>query len=113
MSKIFYGWWIVSACFLNSLYLGGAVVLGFTAFLADSGVISLGMFYGTFALIAIGTSGLSPTVMITPLGNWFRRKLGLANGIMGCGFALGGLIVPIVVKLIDANDWRTALWQQP
>jgi sugar phosphate permease len=167
VSKTFYGWWIVGACFLISLYLGGAVVLGFTAFfepianefgwsyaqislaaslrgaevgllapltgfLADrwgsrrlmfggtvlvglalifvSGVTSLGMFYGTFALIAIGTSGLSPTVMITPLGNWFRRKLGLATGIMSCGFALGGLLVPIVVKLIDAYDWRTALF---
>ncbi len=30
--KIFYGWWVVGACFLIFLYMGGAVVFGFTAF---------------------------------------------------------------------------------
>ncbi len=30
--KIFYGWWVVGACLLISLYAGGAIVLGFTAF---------------------------------------------------------------------------------
>lgn len=30
--KIFYGWWIVLACFLIGLYVGGTVVFGFTAF---------------------------------------------------------------------------------
>ena len=30
--NIFYGWWIVGACFLISLYTGGAIVFGFTAF---------------------------------------------------------------------------------
>jgi OFA family oxalate/formate antiporter-like MFS transporter len=31
-SKIFYGWWVVSACSLISLYVGGVVFFGFTAF---------------------------------------------------------------------------------
>ncbi len=48
--------------------------------------------------------------MIAPLGNWFRKKLGVATGIMACGFALGGLLVPVVVMLIDAYDWRTAIF---
>jgi len=30
--KIFYGWWIVLACFLISFYVGGAIFFGFTAF---------------------------------------------------------------------------------
>jgi sugar phosphate permease len=30
--KIFYGWWIVVACFLIAFYIGGVVVHGFTAF---------------------------------------------------------------------------------
>jgi len=30
--KIFYGWWIVLACFIISLYLGGSIFFGFTAF---------------------------------------------------------------------------------
>lgn len=32
MKKIFYGWWIVGACFLLGFYLGGVVFYGFTAF---------------------------------------------------------------------------------
>jgi len=32
MKKIFYGWWIVFACFLIGFYIGGAVFYGFTAF---------------------------------------------------------------------------------
>lgn len=166
-SRVFYGWWIVGACFLLSLYTGGTFILGFTAFfepianefgwsytqvslaaslrganigllaplmgfLVDrwgprrlilggiillgfalillSRVTSLSMFYGTFIIVAFGISGLSPTVFIATVSNWFRRKAGLATGIMACGFALGSLLVPVVVKLIDVYDWRTAIF---
>lgn len=165
--RIFYGWYIVGACFLLTLYSGGAVILGFTAFfepianefgwsytqvslaaslreatvgliapligfLVDrwgprrlllSGTILLGlsfillsrtsslaMFYGFFAIVALGISGLSPTVFIATVSNWFRRKAGLATGIMTCGMALGSLLVPVIVKLIDVYDWRSAIF---
>ena len=29
--KVFYGWWIVGACFFIALYTGGVVFYGFTA----------------------------------------------------------------------------------
>ena len=32
MQKIFYGWWIVGACFFICFYVGGSVFYGFTAF---------------------------------------------------------------------------------
>lgn len=32
MKKVFYGWWIVGACFLIGFYVGGVVFYGFTAF---------------------------------------------------------------------------------
>ncbi len=163
---IFYGWWIVSACFLISLYVGGVIVYGFTAFfepianefgwsytqvslaaslrgvelgllapfaglivdrwgprrLLFGGTIliglglflvsrttSLGMFYGGFAIIAVGVSGCSSTVVFTAVANWFRKKVGIASGIMASGLALGALLVPLVVKLIDMFDWQTAM----
>ncbi len=166
-SRVFYGWWIVGACFLLSLYSGGTFILGFTAFfepianefgwsytqvslaaslrganmgllaplmgfLVDrwgprrlilggiillgfalmllSHVTSLSMFYGTFIIVAFGISGLSPTVLIATVSNWFRRNAGIATGIMACGFALGSLLVPVVVRLIDVYDWRTAIF---
>ena len=34
MKKIYYGWWIILACALINLYVGGIVFFGFTAFFA-------------------------------------------------------------------------------
>ncbi len=166
LSEVFYGWWIVAACFTIMLLLAGFAVLSFTAFfepiakefgwsyaqislaaslrgaevgllapitglivdrwgprrlmfggvvLLGTGLIvlsrttSLGMFYSAFIILALGGSGCGPTVVITAVANWFRRRVGIAIGIMASGFACGGLLVPVVVKLIDIFDWRTTL----
>jgi MFS family permease len=165
--RIFYGWWIVAACFLSWMLIGGTVILGFTAFFEpiandlgwsytlislaaslrglNSGILSpfagflfdrwgprkimfagavitclglivlsyvssLGMFYLGFLLVAIGMTGSSPAVAMPTLVNWFRKKLGLATGIAGCGFAFGGLLIPVIVQLIDTYGWRTAFF---
>jgi MFS family permease len=165
-SSVFYGWWIVIACFLIRLYLGGAIFLGFTAVLepiakeygwsyaqvslaaslrgievgllapvtgllvdrwgprkliflgaviAGLGLIflthvsSLVTFYGAFTIIAIGISALGPTVLMTAVVNWFREKVGIATGIVSSGFALGGLMVPLITLLTDKFTWQTAM----
>jgi len=165
-SSVFYGWWIVGACFLIALYMGGVIFYGFTAIfepianefgwsytqislalslrgleigllapliglLVDrwgprrlilggitiaglglvllSYVTSLGMFYGAFALVAIGMSGCTSTVLMTTVANWFHKKVGMASGITLCGFGASGLLIPLVVRLIDTFGWRTAI----
>lgn len=91
------------------LMFGGIIILGLgQIFLSRSS--SLGMFYGAFALMAIGTSGCSPTVVMTAVANWFRKKVGIAIGIVACGFAFGSLLIPVIVMLIDIFDWRTAMF---
>ena len=70
---------------------------------------SLGMFYGAFALIAIGMSACATTVLMTAIANWFQAKIGIASGIAICGFGLGGLLVPVIVKLIDVYEWRMTI----
>ncbi len=164
--RVFYGWWIVGACFFISLYMGGVVFYGFTTLIEPlakdfgwsytqisfaaslrgmemgilapfvgmlvdrwgprrllfSGVIittlglmllsrttSLGMFYGAFVLMAIGMSTCSSTVLMTAVANWFRRKIGIATGIMICGYGFSGLLIPVIVNLIDIYEWRMAL----
>lgn len=164
--KIFYGWWIVLACFLTNLYVSSIVFFGFTAFLdplvkefgwsytqvsfaaslrglemgilaplvgflADrfgsrklifSGVIivgfglillsltrSLTMFYGSFILLAFGAGGCTSVVTMTAVANWFKKNVGIAFAVMASGFGASGLIVPLIVRLIDGYDWRTAL----
>jgi len=164
--RVFYGWWIVAACFLFAFYVGGGVFYGFTAIfepVADefgwsyaqisvaaslrgleigllapligllvdrwgprrlmfagailtclglmlvSRTTSLGMFYGAFALVAVGMSTSSSTVLMTAVANWFHKKVGMATGITISGFGLGGLLVPVIVRLIDMFQWRTTM----
>jgi len=92
----------------RKLMFAGFLLIGF-ALIFLSRINSLGMFYVGFAVAAIGISGSSPTVVFTAIANWFHKKLGIATAVAASGFALGGLIVPLVVKLIDVYDWRTAL----
>jgi OFA family oxalate/formate antiporter-like MFS transporter len=164
--KIFYGWWIVLACSLLGLYVGGIVFFGFTAFfepireefgwsytqisfaaslrglemgifsplvgvLVDRfgprklilwGIITVGfglillsltqslaMFYAAFLLLAFGAGGCTAVVTMTAVANWFRRKVGLALGLMGSGVGAGGLMVMLIVGLIDIYQWRATL----
>ena len=165
-STVFYGWWVVGACGLLSLYAGGVVFFGFTAVFEpianefgwsyahislaasvrglEAGLLapllglvvdrwgprkitfggaiilgfglvflsrinSIGMFYMAFILIALGTSALSGTVLLTAVANWFRRKMSMAIGVVASGFALGGLLIPLVTVLTDIFEWRMAM----
>jgi MFS family permease len=83
----------------------GIIITGL-GLLLMSQMTSIGMFYGAFVLIAIGVSGINSTVVITAVSNWFRRKIGIAIGIMLSGSSFGGLLFLWVVRLIDAYGWR-------
>jgi MFS family permease len=165
--RVFYGWWVVGACFLIALYTGGVIFYGFTAIfeplvnefdwsytqislaaslrglemgllapligifvdrwgprkLTFGGVViaslglmllsrttSLAMLYGAFVTMAIGMSACTTTVLMTAVANWFRRKIGIATGIMICGYGFSGLLVPVIVRLIDVyEEWQTPI----
>ena len=164
--QIFYGWWIVAACFTIAMYVSGAVFYGFTAIfepiaeefgwsytsisiaasirgleagllapvagiivdrwgprrLIFGGVIciglgllllsqvhSIGMLYVAFILMSLGISSCGISVTVTTVANWFRRRVGLATGITICGYGAAGLMVPLMVGLVDAFDWRAAI----
>jgi cyanate permease len=78
-------------------------------FILLSRISTLAWFYGSFILIATGMSTCSGTVLLTAVTNWFRRKAGIAIGIVSSGFGLGGLMVPVVTVLVDSIGWRTAM----
>jgi len=164
--RIFYGWWIVVACFFIALYVGGAIFYGFTAIFEpiahelgwsytqvsfaaslrglEMGILapfigilvdrwsprrlvfigavvsalglillsrttSLAMFYGAFILIAIGMSSCTMTVLMSAVANWFHRRIGIASGIAVSGFGFGGLLVPVIVRLIEIYQWRMTM----
>ena len=90
------------------LVLGGSIMLCL-GFAVLSRVSSLATFYGAFALMSIGMSTCTGTVLMTAAVNWFRMRAGLVTGIVASGFGLGGLLMPLVTSLIDALQWRTAM----
>ena len=164
--RIYYGWWIVFACFFIALYVSCVVFFGITAFfeplvtefgwsytqisfatslrgmemgifapfigflvdrfgsrkLIFSGIVitgfglilfafthSLPIFYASFILLAFGAGGCTSVVTMTAVVNWFDKNAGRALGIMSSGFGASGLMIPLIVWLIDAYGWRTAL----
>jgi OFA family oxalate/formate antiporter-like MFS transporter len=167
LPRIYYGWWIIIACFISSLYVAGVVVFGFSAFfepfiqefgwsyaqvslavsirgaetgliapllgflvdrwgsrwLMFSGALLVGIsliilskmqsmfgFYTGAIILAIGSSFSSPAVVTPSASNWFKKRLGISTGLLAAGFGFGGLLVPVIVKLIAAQGWRDALF---
>ncbi len=83
----------------------GSLLLASGTFLLSQ-TTSLFTYYGAFALIAVGMSACTITVLMTAVMNWFRKKSGIASSIVSAGFGFGGLLVPIIVWLIDNYGWR-------
>jgi len=89
------------------IFLGG-IIIALGLFML-SRTTTLLMFYTAFTVIAVGVSCCSMTALVTTVANWFKRRIGLASGIASCGFGLSGLLIPIIVRLIDSYEWRTAM----
>lgn len=58
--------------------------------------------------IALGNSMGMSVPMTASVANWFRRKRGLAFGLMWSGVGLGGVLVPALAFLIERFGWRDA-----
>ncbi|MBL7209706.1 MAG: MFS transporter [Dehalococcoidia bacterium] len=92
----------------RKMTLFGVIIVGF-GLIFVSLTHSLTMFYGAFLLLALGAGSCTSVVLTTAVANWFKRNIGKALGITACGFGAGGAFIPLIVWLIDAYDWRTAL----
>ena len=92
----------------RKVLLGGAIATGAGLILLAQ-TQSLVMFYGAFLLLAFGAGGCTSVVTMTAVGNWFRKKAGIALGVVGSGIGAGGLMVLLIVRLIELYQWRTTL----
>ena len=92
----------------RKVLFGGAIATGAGLILLGQ-TQSLAMFYGAFVLLAFGAGGCTSVVTMTAVSNWFRKKAGIALGVVGSGIGAGGLMVLPVVRLIDLYQWRTTL----
>ena len=88
---IFYGWWIVGACFLIALYVGGTIFYGFTA-IFEPIANEFGWSYVQISLAA-SLRGLEMSLLAPFIGilvdRWGPRKLIFSGAIiLGSGFIL-------------------------
>ena len=100
--------WFIDRFGPRSVMLGGIVATGL-GFIMLSRINSLWQFYLSFAVITLGLSFGTFLVITTTVANWFVSKRTRAMSIMSAGSAIGGLLVPALVWLIAATDWRTGL----
>ena len=88
---------------------GGALLTAIGLFML-SRTYSLATFYGAFMFIALGMSCCTMTVLMTAITNWFESRVGFASGIAVSGFGFGGLLIPLIVRMIEAYDWRATIF---
>jgi sugar phosphate permease len=71
---------------------------------------SLPQFYLTYAVVGIGmaAAGVVPNSMV--IANWFKKRRGLAIGILGTGVGVGGLVMPGLLSnfVMPGFGWRGA-----
>ena len=89
IKKVFYGWWIVIACFIISLYVNGIVHFGFTAFFEPL-IKEFGWSY-TQISFAMSLRGLEMSIFAPVIGflvdRFGSRKL-IFCGTITAGFGL-------------------------
>ena len=91
----------------RKLVFSGCIILAAGGYFLST-VDSLALFYAAYLVIALGASCCAPTVQMAAAANWFRRKMGLASGIMSSGAGFGGLLIPIMVYLITISGHCTS-----
>jgi MFS family permease len=67
------------------------------------------MFYVAFLVIGLGSSLAIQMLPMTMVARWFRKNIGKASGILAVGTGIGGVFIPLLVKLIDTYGWQNAL----
>jgi len=86
----------------------GAVAMGL-GFLLASRATDIYMFYASYVIIGAGSSGMGIVPCSAFISNWFRRRRGIALGIMAAGMGTGGFVMaPFVAYLLQGFGWRPA-----
>jgi len=82
------------------------VLISGCGFMLFSQVNSLLTFYGAFVVMAIGGSLCGFLTNTFAVVQWFERRRSTALALTSTGFALGGMVVPLVVVALEVFGWR-------
>ncbi|HEU0074469.1 MAG TPA: MFS transporter [Dehalococcoidia bacterium] len=83
----------------------GFVIFGI-GFMLLSQVNSLTAYYAAFIVLAFGFALSAFFPLTVALVNWFERNRSRVLSTMSLGFAVGGLIVPLVAVSLEEFGWR-------
>src|SRR5690606_15949348 len=97
--------WLVDRIGPKAVVRIGLVILA-VGFLLFSRINSPLQFYGAFLVMAVGASLMGYITLTTAVVNWFERKRSTALSLVSVGGALGGVIVPLVVLILEGWGWR-------
>src|SRR4029434_1293692 len=65
----------------------------------------------TFSLLLSLTQSICMVPLMAAVSGWFRRRLGLATGILLAAGVLGSaLLAPLVSVLLDQLGWQGTFW---
>ena len=83
----------------------GVVILA-AGFMLFSRVQSPWQFYAAFSVMSIGGSMVGYLTMTFTVVHWFERRRATAISLTSAGFAIGGMVVPVVVIFLETFGWR-------
>jgi MFS family permease len=93
---------------IRLLFVAGIVVQSVALFLFGR-VETPAQYLATAALLGLGLSGVTILPNQVLIARWFHQRVGLVNGILLAATAFGAALAPpLITRLIEASDWRTA-----
>ncbi len=86
----------------------GAVMMSL-GFVLVSQSSHLYLFYLGYVIVGTGAAAMGPVPCSYIISNWFKRKRGIALGLMAAGIGAGGIFMaPFVGYILSYYDWRVA-----
>jgi MFS family permease len=67
------------------------------------------LFYAAFILIGLGMTCFTMPITVIIVGNWFKKRIGLATGIAISGTSISGIFIPLITHIIELYSWRIAI----
>jgi len=93
---------------VRKIIFAGALIVGL-GFLGLSLMNSLWQFHMGYVIVGVGMAAISHVPATTVISNWFKKRRGMAIGIMSAGIGAGGLVMaPLIGGYIIPNfGWST------
>ena len=101
------GYWIDAKGARSAIIVGGALCA--LSYILLASTQTLWHFYVFYAVHAFCRQLMFFIPFQSLVGQWFRRRRGVALSILGSGFSIGGFaILPLMAVMIDTLGWRGA-----